>query len=367
MQEKLKVIGTHASYFTGKLEAYLRAKGIAYDSIPFTMERLQEAGTHTGVLQIPQVICPDGSWLVDTTLIIEYIDRRHPEPKTAPIDPEARFTALLLEDYADEWLWRPAMHYRWSFENSSELLSSWLSEHMPEPDISLEEKKATWVARQKGIFVDGDGVTAETRTAVESSYLAALSALEDIFETRDFILGHRPTQADFGFMGPMFRHFFCDPDPGRIMRDRAPGVLEWVARMWNMKPKRFSSSPQIDALEKDLGPLLEPVASVYLPYLAANENAVMTNQEVVSYEALGVSWTEPAKPYRLWCQDQLRRAHGKLDDTARASIADAIGAVASAILSSAPTGKCDRLIDALPISKTTHRDTFLDSWWRQAQ
>ena len=22
----------------------------------------------------------------------------------------------LLEDYADEWLWRPAMHYRWSYE-----------------------------------------------------------------------------------------------------------------------------------------------------------------------------------------------------------------------------------------------------------
>ena len=29
-----------------------------------------------------------------------------------PADPMLRFAALLIEDYADEWLWRPAMHYR---------------------------------------------------------------------------------------------------------------------------------------------------------------------------------------------------------------------------------------------------------------
>jgi glutathione S-transferase len=296
-------------------------------------------------------------------MIIEYLDRLHPEPVTNPVDSTANFVALLLEDYADEWLWRPAMHYRWSYENGAELLSSWLSEHSLKTGASLAEEKAAWVARQKGIFVDGDGVTAETRVAVESSYLAALSTLENIFLTRNFILGERPTRADFGFMGPMFRHFFSDPDPARIMRDRAPGVLEWVARMWNMKPQRFSSAAQIDDLEHDLDPLLEPVASVYLPYLAANQDAVMAGKEVLSYEALGVHWTEPAKPYRLWCLDQLRRAHSVLDGAARANIGDTLGADASAILSSAPTGKCDGLADALPIRDKT-REHPLDSWWR---
>ena len=41
MQPVLKVLGGHESYFTGKLEAYLRAKGIPYQNVPFTMERLQ--------------------------------------------------------------------------------------------------------------------------------------------------------------------------------------------------------------------------------------------------------------------------------------------------------------------------------------
>jgi hypothetical protein len=60
MQETLKVIGAQESYFTGKLEAYLRAKGIPYQNVPFTMEELQQAAAHTGFFQIPQVACPDG-------------------------------------------------------------------------------------------------------------------------------------------------------------------------------------------------------------------------------------------------------------------------------------------------------------------
>ncbi len=367
MKETLTVIGGHESYFTGKLEAYLRAKGIAYQSIPFTMEEVQKAAAYTGFFQIPQVACPDGSWLIDTTMIIDYLDRLHPEPRTSPIDPSANFIALLLEDYADEWLWRPAMHYRWSFDCGAELLSSWLGEHLTDPDMSLEQKKAFFIERQRGIFVEGDGVTPETRAAVESIYQSTLTALEDIFEVRDFILGDRPTQADFGFMGPFFRHFFCDPDPGRLMRDHSPGVHEWVARMWNMKPRRFSSAAQIDEIPNDLDALLEPVASTYLPYLAANQDAIMAGEEEVRHETLGVSWAEPAKPYRLWCLDQLRHTYQALEDAARGRVGDALGANVEAILSAAQTGKFRNLVAPLPIPSTGTERPVLDSWGRPVE
>jgi glutathione S-transferase len=368
MPEALKVLGGHESYFTGKLEAYLRAKGIAYQNIPFTMDALVEAASHTGFFQIPQVECPDGSWLVDTSLIIDYLDQQHPEPRTTPTDPAANFIALLLEDYADEWLWRPAMHYRWSFDCGAELVSSWLSEHSPETNVSLAHKKATWRVRQKGTFVDGDGVTDETRAAVESSYHHALSALETLFEKRDFILGDRPTQTDFGFMGPMFRHFFCDPDPARLMRDTAPGVQEWVARMWNMKPRRFTSAAQIEAIPGDLDDLLEPAVSVYLPYLLANQQAVMAGQDQLSYNALGLDWTEPAKPYRLWCLDQLRKNYQGLEEKARASVANTLGSAnAEEILSMPPTGRCDHLVGSLPYPPTGNERTAFDSWGRQLE
>ena len=363
MLERLKVIGGQESYFTGKLETYLRAKGIAYQNVPFTMETLQEAASHTGFMQIPQVVCADGSWLVDTTLIIDYLDDRYPEPVTSPTDPAARFIALLLEDYADEWMWRPAMHYRWSFESSSDLMSAWLAEHLPDMAISPEEKKAFWLARQRGTFVDGDGVSDETRAAVESSYRHALTALEAIFQHRDYILGDRPTQADFGFMGPMFRHFFCDPEPARIMRETAPAVHEWVARMWNLRPRRFSSAAQIEALPADIGYLLEPVLSAYLPYLAANQAAVIAQQPQVSYHALGVNWTEPAKPYRLWCLDQLRKRYRVLTGASKSSIADLVGSEhLDRLLSTGPTGHCDHLFGALPYGASEAARPVFSSW-----
>jgi glutathione S-transferase len=368
MPEALKVMGGQESYFTGKLEAYLRAKGIAYQNVPFTMAALEKAASHTGFFQIPQVECPDDSWLVDTSLIIDYLDQQHPKPRTTPTDPAANFIALLLEDYADEWLWRPAMHYRWSFDCGAELVSSWLSEHSPETNVSLAHKKATWRVRQKSTFVDGDGVTDETRAAVESSYHHALSALETLFEKRDFILGDRPTQADFGFMGPLFRHFFCDPDPARLMRDTAPGVHEWVARMWNMKPRRFTSAAQIEVIPVGLGDLLEPVVSVYLPYLLANQQAVMAGQDQLSYNALGVGWTEPAKPYRLWCLDQLRKNYQGLEEKARAGVANTLGSAnAAEILSMPPTGSCDHLVGSLPYPATGNGRTAFDSWGRQLE
>ena len=365
MQKPYKMIGGQESYFTGKMEAYFRAKGIPYENVPFSMEELEAAAAQAGFFQVPLVEIPDGGWLVDTTLIIDYLDRLYPEPRTSPTDAAANFIALLLEDYADEWLWRPAMHYRLSFDNSAELLSSWLAEHTQDTDISLAEKKSLWKERQKSTFVTGDGVTCETRAALESSYHHALAALEAIFAKRDYILGDRPTQADFGFMGPLFRHFFCDPDPARIMRDTAPGVHEWVARMWNMKPQRFSSAAQVEVIPSDLGDLLEPIASVYLPYLLANQEAVIAGQEQVGYDALGVSWKEPAKPFRLWCLDQLRRNYQALDAASRGRVADALdNSGAEEVLLTVPTGYGDHLVEELPIAVRSAEIPVFDSWGR---
>jgi hypothetical protein len=66
---------------------------------------MRRAARHTGVIQVPQVECPDGSWLIDTTLIIEYFERVRFEPAVAPRAPAVAFVSRLIEDYADEWLW----------------------------------------------------------------------------------------------------------------------------------------------------------------------------------------------------------------------------------------------------------------------
>jgi len=40
------------------------------------------------------------------------------------------FLCRLIEDYADKWLWRPAMHYRWSYFSDRQLLGTLLEDQV---------------------------------------------------------------------------------------------------------------------------------------------------------------------------------------------------------------------------------------------
>ena len=359
----LVVYGASCSYYTGKLEAYFRAKGIPYRLEPFSESNMRRCAQHTGVVQIPQVECPDGSWLVDTTLIIEYLERVRPEPAVTPRDPAVAFVSRLIEDYADEWLWRPAMHYRWSFPETARLMSAWLAEHVAERSAPQWAKRWYWRRRQLGTFVRGDGVTDDTRAAVEGFYLDTLAALEPVFARRPFLLGARPSEADFGFFAPLFRHFFSDPAPARIMRERAPGVQEWVARMWNLRPDRFAALPLPDRVADDLGPLFDAITGIYLPYLDANAAAYAGGEQRVRYDVRGIAFTEPVKPYRVWCRDRLQRQLTALDAGARAAVQRVLGSAIDRLAAPSPK-PVETVIETLPLTAAA-RAKPVDSWWRR--
>jgi len=358
------VHGTDCSYYTGKLEAYLRTKGVPYRLEPFTPKSMRRCARHTGVVQIPQVECADGTWLVDTTLIIEYLETAQPEPAVRPRVPAVAFVSLLLEDFGDEWLWRPAMHYRWSFPDNARLMSAWLAEHLAGYPGPRWLKQRYWWRRQLGTFVTGDGVNEATRAAVEASYLDTIDALEGIFARRPYILGERPTEADFGTFASMFRHFGSDPAPARIMRARAPGVYEWLARMWNARPQRIAAAPLPNALPDDLGPLLALVTGVYLPYLDANARAHAAGEKRVRYPAQGVTFEEPVKPYRVWCRDRLRQALLRLEASERDAVERALQAPAALAALAEPSPRpVASIVPPLPIRQPAARRPT-DSWWR---
>ena len=123
---------------------------------------------------------------------------------------------------------------------------------------------------------------------MEAFYLETLTTLESVFTHRPYVLGERPTEADFGFFGPLFRHFFSDPAPARLMRERTPGVQEWVARMWNLRPDRFASAPFPEQAPEDLAELFGTITGVYLPYLEANAAAYARGEERVRHDVRGV-------------------------------------------------------------------------------
>jgi glutathione S-transferase len=101
------------SLFSRKVEIALAEKGVSFDRVlvPFTQTR-GYAPKHPAVLaanpkrQVP-VLVDDDLTLYDSTVIIEYLEDKYPNPPLLPREPKARARCRLLELEADEVLLLP--------------------------------------------------------------------------------------------------------------------------------------------------------------------------------------------------------------------------------------------------------------------
>lgn len=317
----MRLHGLNLSYFTGKLQAYLRYVELPFAFAEMDSAAMRRAARATGMAQMPALELADGRWMTDTTATIGWIEARRGGPAVIPEDPALAYLSRLVEDYADEWLWRPALHYRWSYAADTALMGRRIAAEMlrdvPGP---LALRTALIIRRQQAKYVRGDGVTQATRGHVEDIYRRNLGWLEAMLATRPFLLGERPSLADFGFMGPMFRHFSLDPTPARIMRDTAPGVYEWVARVWNARASRLAGAALLTEVPADWSPLLRDIGAGYLPYLAANAAAARAGAADFGVTIEEVTYRLPVNLNRIHCLGELQRGFSELPPRAAAAV-----------------------------------------------
>jgi deazaflavin-dependent oxidoreductase (nitroreductase family) len=152
--------GLGCSYFTGKLEAYLQTKGVPFHFVEMGTSQFQACGRATGLVQLPCIETPDGHGLTDTTAIMEHFEAQDAGPRVRPDDPATAFCTLLLEDLFDEWFWRPALYYRWAFDEDARLVSNQLARAMS-GDVSLPLflRRRFALHRQRIVYLKKDGGT----------------------------------------------------------------------------------------------------------------------------------------------------------------------------------------------------------------
>lgn len=320
----LTVYGLKVSYFTGKLEAYLRYKELPYDFHSLTGKEFSELlPAKTGALQMPAVQLDDGRWMTDTTPMIDWFESQYPEPAILPDDPVQAFVCYLIEDYSDEWQWRPAMHYRWSYEESSKLLARQIAGSM-----GRELSVPNWLIRrrvenrQRRNFVERDGVSQQTRSHVEQSYIRLLEFLRQVLKHRLFVFGDRPTLADVGLMGPLFRHYAMDPKPSIIMREDYSEVMAWVYRVWNARGSQ-TNGKLISGVPVEIAQFLREIAETHLEALCANAMAYAAGEKLHEQTIQGVRYRDvPVSQYRVWCLQRLQERRLKLPAKARETLDD---------------------------------------------
>jgi len=107
--------GADVSYFSGKVRPAFAQKNLWMREV---MPDILEIKRRTGLHFFPVVETPDGEMWQDTSDILDRLETAHPDPPLIPATPVQRIVAYLIELYGDEMGILPAMHYRWSFEES---------------------------------------------------------------------------------------------------------------------------------------------------------------------------------------------------------------------------------------------------------
>lgn len=97
----LTIHGGKPSPFARKVITVFEEKGVAYQSenlIP--MPKTPELMEKNPLGKIP-ILEHDGSYIPDSSVIVAYLERLHPENSVYPEDPKDYARALFLEEYAD--------------------------------------------------------------------------------------------------------------------------------------------------------------------------------------------------------------------------------------------------------------------------
>jgi glutathione S-transferase len=179
--------GAEFSLYSGKLRSYLRKKGIEFTEIqPWLMTYKRFIVPRTGVRYIPVLQTPEDDVWQDTTVIIDHMEERFPQPSVYPATARRKLAALILELFGDEWLLLPAMHYRWNYpeENLPFIYGEFGKLMFPRLPVFLQRKVGKKLGDRFRNAVPRLGITEETIPALESWYEGLLRELILVLSVR---------------------------------------------------------------------------------------------------------------------------------------------------------------------------------------
>lgn len=353
------LFGAPVSLYTGKARAYLRKQGIDFVEVsPGSDRYLNEIVPTVGRWIIPVLETPDGEIIQDGADIIDHFEKGPGQaPRTYAIYPEHPTLLAIshaFELFGGEGLLRPAMHYRWNFddENLDYLAAEFALVSPPTDD---EEKAIAAFRHSSGRMRRAAvqfGVTQESGPAIEAAFAEWLDLFSAHLREHPYLLGGAPTIGDFGLIAPMWAHLYRDPKPASLIKQRAPRVGRWVERMTTAEPylhefgEHDGSLVDPDDLPDTLLALMRYVAVEYLPEISAHvevANQWLTDHPDIepgtngldnpatrgltggrgleasgtaSFAWRGLRLSTGVMPYRFWLMQKLH------DDVSAASIAD---------------------------------------------
>lgn len=326
----LKIVGAPGSPYSRKLRAVLRYRRIPHHWVV----QGSRAALHTPktpVALLPVLVFPgqDGATdeaVIDTTPIIRRLEKSEPGRSVLPDDPVMAFISTLLEDYADEWVTKMMFHYRWYYapdiEKAATILPLWRATNVSDEEVAPLQKMIG--ERQiERLWVVGSNET--TAPVIEASYERMLSLLDAHLSKYAFVLGGRPSSADFGLFGQLTQLATFDPTPAAVALEVSPRVLAWIDVVEDLSGLSIDDETWIarDSVPPTLSALLAEAGRVYAPFLLGNAAALESGADRVECTIDDRKWTQKPFPYQGKCLGWLREEYAELSGDDRGAL-DAI-------------------------------------------
>lgn len=325
--QRIELTGAAGSPYTRKMLGVLRYRRLPY-VVYWGNGNIPEGYPEPKVRLLPTFFFPDGEGdalvpVTDSTPIIRRLETLQSDRSVIPTDPILRFLNELIEDYADEWLTKSMFHFRWAHEadwrNAAPLLVYWGMNTAPAE--MAEQFAADFAKRQidRLYVVGSNDVTAET---IETSYARLVDILDKLIAHKGFVLGARPSSADFALFGQLTQLAIVEPTSAAITSKISQRVRAWVDIMEDMSGLKVSEDDWFTAEEATsaLQPLLAEIGRTYAPAMIANAMAVMNGDDSFETEIDGRTWTQPTFKYQAKCLGWLRDDHAALSDNERGAV-----------------------------------------------
>jgi glutathione S-transferase len=216
------------SHYCEKIRFILDYKQLPYRKVEVTPGLGQiDVFRMSGQRQVP--VLKDGNDIIaDSTAIAQYLDEKYPDRPIYPSDPMQRAQCLILEEWADESIAINGRKVMLSAFGQNPLFrSSLLPSSVPGILKSIVES----VPREAfDVLSLGAGLTPDVVKSARKAMEHNLEALTLILKERPYLIGDRPTLADFAVAGlslylkiPTGNYLDV---PGAIKGQGVPGLAE---------------------------------------------------------------------------------------------------------------------------------------------
>ena len=324
--QDLELLGVPGSPYTRKMLALLRYRRIPHRMIWGSHFEPLANYPVPKVKLLPTFYFPSAKGkeaVVDSTPIIERLEREHADRRVVPDDPLLRFIDRLIEDFADEWVTKAMFHYRWHYAedaaHAAPLLAFWQNLHLAEGPAKTSSQ--AFASRQiSRLYVVGS--SQQTARVIESSFERLVGIMDRIVQRQGFVLGTRPSAGDFGIYGQLTQLVWVDPTPARFVAKHSPRLHAWIDRTDDLSGLETGQWTDRSQIHSHVNELLQEIGRVYVPFLFANAKAIQEGQAEFNTRIDGQAWSQPVFPYQAKCLAHLRQEALSLSAGVRHTLLD---------------------------------------------